>query len=395
MPNCLFTQSNQKIRKLQQSIPENRGDSRNIRRYFGVHPDYPMPYVAADSDPNALTPYDLFKWHAQWLRSAWAFIDESSSQMESWYQTLSLAVPSDIITSAESSTEVNRTYRGAPFKGFGNVAVRTSAKSLLVFGGATVGGVIGSGAGPGGAYVGDKAGGYAAKQACNNLERMAGKKYDLNTRIKLLYPSVRRTDVALNNALWQRKKHSDDSLEAMVAQQVIKRGIKLAPDSVSAVAKFIPTKQVYEYIKIKNGLSDQKINRMWQLLDELEYTLMEQLSMAKEHLKALNMSDDSVPSLGLPLNGVNKFHTRYLNWKSEKESRITPAKLQKAYADTMNWIRRNRALLEVIAAHGIGPYRNFAAPLATAEGLNNEATAPSGAMGWSEAELMGGVFNSI
>lgn len=375
MSKYFFARINQKHATHRQRIPESRGEAQDILNQFGRHNNFPhlyQPQGHANWDMAQPTQKDQYQWHKRWLRCAWGFIDMSASQMEKWYQMLSLSIPSDAVTSAESDEQIQGSYRGSPGKALGNLALRSIAQTALVapstlLAGAA-GGAIGGFTGPAGAVtagtVSAIAAAQASKQSYKNLEKLAGKKYGFNTTLKSLYPSVRRTDAALSSQLMQFKvsEDSSDSLMANRALGTANKAIRNVSPTAKIVMNFVPFSSLagmgYEYCKLKKGLSNEKLERMGAFLDELESVLQEQLATAKSHLLALDSGMDE--SLGVSMSTAHQFQTRIFDWKSEKESRITLSGIQKKYMDAQNLIRRNRALLEIISTQGMGPFRDHA-----------------------------------
>ncbi len=84
--------------------------------------------------------------------------------------------------------------------------------------------------------------GKASKQAYKNLEKMMGKKYDLNVRLKSLYPSVRRTDQALSSQMMQQK-HPEGSKDTLMANTTVgnaKKVLNKTSDLVKHTLKIVP-----------------------------------------------------------------------------------------------------------------------------------------------------------
>ncbi len=170
MPVNMFARHHQSLQAQQRQVPDTRGAAREIRQQFGIHAHFPhlfyQPRDPDAQDQTPLTPEDRYKWHLHWLRRTWAFIDESAGQREEWYQTLSLAVPAGMETTAESDKDITKTRRGAPGKAAGILAGRSLLQSAMVTPstllGGYVGGSLGSVAGPVGVLAGGVAGATVA-----------------------------------------------------------------------------------------------------------------------------------------------------------------------------------------------------------------------------------------
>ncbi|MDY7806675.1 hypothetical protein [Burkholderia stagnalis] len=393
----LFARLTEETAKSRRDMPRTEGLARDQMRWVGAHANFPhLRQFRAEDEANIEPLSDATRGslHVQWLRSSFAFVDEAASQMEGWYQTISLMVPEDRVTSTESKKDVEGTYRGHPGKAIvQNVLPRALLQSLVttptaLVGGA-VGGLLGSSAGPAGTVVGAGAGasaaGQAGKQAYKNLEKLAGKKYKLNTRLKSLYPSVKKTDAELSSKLMQYKispksvSGSYAKESSAVANKAYGRGVseikKTNPTAglaMKVARKFLPLDRLgeagYQYVKGRHGLSDDKRQRMLELMDSLEYALDDHLYTAKAHMLAINpLAADEGMDAGVDLSAANRFQTAYFDWKSRKQGRITLNELSKKYTEALAWIRKNRTLLSVPVAQAEGPIREFAVRLAEPE----------------------------
>lgn len=330
MPKYMFEHFSERFREQPRSAQEREERDSNFGT-LSMHATYrSVKKKLTSSDPDYLQKSD----DRMSVRRGYALIDEGGSQMEDLNIRLNYLLAGKVGDNAKIQS--------------GKTVLSTLTKSGGAWAGATTGGAVGSLAGPAGTVLGaiggGLAGGYFAKKTYKNLEREVPKKLGFPKSAKGIYPSTSAIDASIAGAYLQQNvdnRAAKDNL-AKNSKKMLKQ--QKDPRGALKVLKFVPLVELveiaYQQKKMKRGLTTEKIDKINSIMDAVEATLLKEYEHVQVSLARLTSESTGVKvSLSSAIN-------EFLNLKLSDETEITKKGLQKKYAEALEHIEKNRALLK-------------------------------------------------
>ncbi|WP_261241760.1 hypothetical protein [Serratia entomophila] len=235
---------------------------------------------------------------------------------------------------------LNLTLKGVLKNKFGNNFLRIVLKDMMHKGmtyasgalGSIMGGLVGGLAG--GTAVGIAAGKTGSK-AYKNLERGFASK-NPKWKIKSLYPSTSNIDKAISNAYMQRDnkslRNNDATRDGFSLTMKVGGGVL---NKILPVSSFI--ENIYTYYQASKGLSEDKINKINLLLDEVENVTLREFDSSIAAFERLNINE-------LNQNGMQKFNA-LTKFKKAEDYIINRENIKKKRDNVNAWVEENRQLL--------------------------------------------------